>query len=427
METCVKSELDLFQQKFVQTSIIDKTMVGYRSINPANESILEFVLPRTTEFYRDLSSVYLKLDVKLIGEKKITGTGTDSKTEKVACVNNLLHSLFSQIQVTINGRNVTGNGDCYPYRCFIETILNFSKESANTHLTSTMFYPDDGTLDASDDNSGFLTREKKLKKTVELYGKLHADILNSPILLGYGTELKIRLTRAPAAFVLLSNNPKSSMDFEISDATLYVKNVTPAPSVMSAHARILSMGSTWKYHTNRVDLRTHTISANESSATLDNVLIGTIPKLLVVGFVDNQAFSGHPTSNPFKLEHFDYNYFALKVNGIQVPGDAFTPNFAEGRFQRVYQTLFTETHIKNGPLTNMITESMFNAGYSLVVFDLSPDSSGTESHTSLARQGSVRFDIRFAKPLAKAITVLVYAVYDGLIEIDEGGNVLTDF
>lgn len=261
MEPCVKSELDLFQQKFVQTSIIDKTVVGYRSISPANESIIEFILPRTTEFYRDLSSVYIKVDVKLIGDKLITGTGSDSKTERVACVNNLLHSLFSQIQVTINGRNVTGNGDSYPYRCLIETLLNFSKESANTHLTSAMFYPDDGNLDASDTNNGFVTREKKLKNTVELYGKLHADILNSPILLGYGTELKIRLTRAPAAFVLLSSNPKSKMDFEITDATLYVKNVTPAPSIMSAHAHILSLGSTWKYHINRVDLRTHTISA----------------------------------------------------------------------------------------------------------------------------------------------------------------------
>lgn len=156
-------------------------------------------------------------------------------------------------------------------------------------------------------------------------------------------------------------------------------------------------------------------------------MIGTIPKLLVVGFVDNQAFTGHVSSNPFNLEHFNYNYFAIKVNGIQVPGDAYTPNLEDDRFQRVYQTLFSETHVKNGPLTNMITESMFKKGYSLVVFDLSPDSSGTESHTSLPRQGSVRFDIRFAKPLSKAITVLVYAVYDGLIEIDEGGNVLTDF
>lgn len=427
MEPCVKSELDLFQQKFVQTSIIDKTVVGYRSISPANESIIEFVLPRSTEFYRDLSSVYLKVDVKLIGEKTNTGSGTDLKAERVGCINNLLHSLFSQIQVTINGRNVTGNGDSYPYRCFIETILNFSKESANTHLSSAMFYLDNGNLDASDTNTGFVVREKKLAKIVELYGKLHADILNSPILLGYGTELKIRLTRAPTAFVLLSSNPKSKMDFEITDATLYVKNVTPAPSVMSAHARILSMGSTWKYHLNRVDLRTHTISANESSASLDNVVIGTIPKLLVVGFVDNQAFSGHATSNPFNLKHFDYNYFAIKVNGIQVPGDAYTPNFDDDRFQRVYQTLFSETHVKNGPLTNMITEDMFKNGYALTVFDLTPDSSGTESHTSLPRQGSVRFDIRFAKPLKQAITVLVYAVYDGLVEIDEGGNVLTDF
>lgn len=329
--------------------------------------------------------------------------------------------------MTINGRNVTGNGDSYPYRCFIETLLNFSKESVNTHLSSSMFYLDNGNLDASDTNTGFETRLKKLNKTVELYGKLHADIFNSPILLGYGTELKIRLTRAPTAFVLLSNSAKSKMDFEITDATLYVKNVTPAPSVMTAHARILSMGSTWKYHINRVDLRTHTISANESSASLDNVVIGTIPKLLVVGFVDNQAFTGHVTSNPFKLDHFNYNYFAIKVNGIQVPGDAYTPNFEENRFQRVYQSLFSETHVKNGPLTNMISESMFKDGYSLVVFDLTPDSSGTESHTSLPRQGSVRFDIRFAKPLPHAITVLVYAVYDGLIEIDEGGNVLTDF
>lgn len=419
MQHCLKSELDLFQSKPVQTSIIDSHMVGYKSISPANESVLEFTLPKSTEHYRDLSSVYLKLDVKM--------TGWEPKTEKAASINNLLHSLFSQIKIELNGKTVEG-GDNYPYRCFIESLLNYGTDAASTHLTTNMFYLDDNNLDADDKNSGFMLRKEKLEKgIVELYGKLHADLFHTPLLLALGTELRIRLTRSNQSFVTLSSIADSKVKFDITDATLYVKNVTPAPAILLAHTKTLAMGANIRYNIKRVEVRSHTISSHESSCSLDNCILGQLPSYIVVGFLKNDAYSGKANLNSLKFEHFDYNHFALKVNGVQIPSDALTPNWTEGRFARCYNQLYCDTHVKNNYQSNLITPNRFANGYHFLAFDLTPDNAGTQSHASLSRQGSVRIDVRFAKPLPNAVTVIVYAAYDNTIEIDKTGTVFTDY
>jgi len=42
---------------------------------------------------------------------------------------------------------------------------------------------------------------------------------------------------------------------------------------------------------------------------------------------------------------------------------------------------------------------MFNNGFYVLVFDLTPDKEGDREHISLPRQGNVRIEARFKKPL----------------------------
>jgi len=52
----------------------------------------------------------------------------------------------------------------------------------------------------------------------------------------------------------------------------------------------------------------------------------------------------------------------------------------------------------------MITLQMFTKGFYILVFDLTPDTKADEEHISLLRQGNVRTEAVFKKPLPDPVT-----------------------
>ena len=60
------------------------------------------------------------------------------------------------------------------------------------------------------------------------------------------------------------------------------------------------------------------------------------------------------------------------------------------------------------------------------MYDLSPDLAEND-HYNLIRQGNVRLVLKFANPLGRAVTVVVYAEFDSLIEVDRDRNIVYDF
>jgi len=65
-------------------------------------------------------------------------------------------------------------------------------------------------------------------------------------------------------------------------------------------------------------------------------------------------------------------------------------------------------------------------GYALYAFDLSPDLTDDEKF-ELLRTGSVRLQLKFSQRLTDPITIIIYAEYQNMVEIDRNGNVLYDF
>ena len=57
----------------------------------------------------------------------------------VGAVNNWMHSLFSQVDVSLNGTLVTPSTNTYAYRAYIETLLSHGAEAKNSQLTSALW------------------------------------------------------------------------------------------------------------------------------------------------------------------------------------------------------------------------------------------------------------------------------------------------
>jgi len=74
----------------------------------------------------------------------------------------------------------------------------------------------------------------------------------------------------------------------------------------------------------------------------------------------------------------------------------------------------------------MITLEIFTKVFHLLGFDLTPDREADAEHICLPRQGNVRIEARFKKPLPEPVTCIVYAEFPGYIEIDHSRNVTAE-
>ena len=87
---------------------------------------------------------------------------------------------------------------------------------------------------------------------------------------------------------------------------------------------------------------------------------------------------------------------------------------------------FSRTGIHHDDRAHMITLEMFTKGYYILGVDLTPDREADEEHISLPRQGNVRIEARFKKPLPEPVTCILYAEFSGRVEIDNYRNVTVE-
>ena len=181
-----------------------------------------------------------------------------------------------------------------------------------------------------------------------------------------------------------------------------------------------------KYPIRRVVCKTFTVPAGHLDASHEKLFSGQLPRRLVIGLIDNEAFNGHFEHNPFNFKHFSLNEIAIYLDGQQHAIKPLTTNFEEHEYVRAYLSLFSGTGKENRDEGNDISRNDFSNGYTLFAFDLSPDLA-EEDHFYLARQGGVRLDLKFATALPNTVTVVAYAEFENVIEIDRNRNVIFDF
>lgn len=431
---CLKSELSLFDIPPTQTTIEGSNWVQYKPISSlSDDSPIEFVIPGNGDDYLDLSHTLLNLRVTLKSNtlpKDYPKETTQEMVNRVGPVNNFLHSMFSQVDVFFNQKPVSPPNNAYAYRAYIETLLNYGPAAKQSHLTSVLWSDDTaGKMnDVDNGNAGLVKRREYLgnNKTVDMIGHLHSDVFNQEKLLLNGVEVRVRLVRSRDSFCLM--DPSGYFSVHIDEANLLVRRVKINPGVLLAHAKMLSK-TTAKYPLTRVEVKTITLHNNVFSETLDNIILGQLPKRIIVGFVQNKSYNGDRNRNPFDFQHFNINSLGLFVDGVQVPSKTLQPDFTNKKlYIDAYHTLFSGTGIHFLNEGNQITRESYPNGYCLFVFDLTPDLSANEcSHWNLIKHGSVRLDVRFSIALSDTVNCIIYTEYDNILEIDASRQVIVDY
>jgi hypothetical protein len=77
---------------------------------------------------------------------------------------------------------------------------------------------------------------------------------------------------------------------KIMAASLFIRKVKVSPSVFLAHAKTLET-SLAKYPVRRVVCKTFTIPTGHLDATNEKLFTGQLPRRVVIGLVDNEAFT----------------------------------------------------------------------------------------------------------------------------------------
>ena len=415
---CNKSEVDLFSVPPTQQSLERGRWIDYAPLSSVQnpDSAITFLIAGTDE-YIDLSKTILTVTgniMKKDGTTKLTG-GDQSN---VAPVNNFLHSLFRQVDVYLNGKQVTPAMGTYAYRSYIETLLNYDVSAKESQFSSALYYKDTATkmeatgslpttkvlnyktaqsgTDASvkyyvtgTGNQGFAKRHQFIQNGIQfvLSGPIFSDIFMTDRLLLNMMDLKVVLNRSTDSFSLMEigNYPKIEPKVHLTDVVLKIRKVKVDQPVSDGVERMLKQTPAL-YPIRRMECKILTIPQNLPNIRHDNIFSGIIPKSFVFGLVHVDAATGIYEKNPYNFQHFGVTNVSLTANGQEIPFKQLTlkyPGDPNGKidpakdteldFDEAYNTLFSGTGKIYSNAGLDITREDYPGGYALYAFDLTPD------------------------------------------------------
>ena len=482
---CDKSEIDLFSVPPTQQSLERGRWIDYAPLSSVEnpDSAITYLIAGTDE-YIDLSKTILTVTGKITAEGGATLTGGNQTS--VAPVNNFLHSLFKQVDVYLNGKQVTPAMSTYAYRAYIETLLNYDVSAKKSQFTSALYYKDTATkmdeagslpgsspktinnisgvtsagdggqailakeevkvTEAGSGNQGFAKRSKFIRngKQFVLSGPIFADIFMNDRLLLNMVDIKVVLNRSSPKFCLMdlsgSATPQVKPEVKLTDVILKIRKVKADQAVSDGIERMLKQTPAL-YPVRRVECKILTVPENLPTTRQDNIFSGIIPKTFVVGFVAVDAASGVYTKNPYNFAHFGVTSLSLTANGEEIPFKQLTLKYpkdpdgkidttagedAELDFDEAYNTLFSGTGKIYSNAGLDIDRDDYPGGYALYAFDLTPDMCKTSLYFNTVQRGSLSLALTFSKATDHPLAMVCYGDFENVIRVDSERNAIYD-
>ena len=419
------SSLCLFDEPAVQTDFITNIPTDYYPLtNVSSGGPFEFLIPGSADEYIDVNDIQLYILAKIT---KADGTDIDTVKDKVALNNLPISTLFQDVSLTIEDKQIEGGQMCYPYLGYFNTVMQYTPAAQNSHMRTMGWYKDEAGKFDNDTNKGFLQRGELSKdsKSFELMGPLFLDFFRQSQYLISQTKMRIKLLPSKPEFALNGYVAKN-LKVVFQEVVLYVPRVKLNPSVINGHAAGLKKQNAI-YPLHHTELTTFTIPMGQKSFKKDCLFPNEAPKLLMIAMVSNAAYNGDVEKNPFNFQHFDLDSLTLYRDGLSVSGRPFTPDFDSGKTMRSYMQTMQTFHYYNNDDTNGLTLEEFNDGYTIFAFDLTADKDIAATHRQGRTTRNLRLDLTFTKATPETINVLLYAVYDSKIEITQQRDVITHY
>ena len=425
------NRLALFNVPPVETGIVD---IYYKDFRPTGQlskgATLEFDVNNTSSDYIIPSDISLLLTLQLLDDKNKPITSAN----EVAFVNFPASSIFRQQDLSIQQQIITSSvGSNHPYKCMFDVLLNQGRNDQLSWMALGGFEKDTaGSMDdfqAKDTgNTGLSNRYNKTKdgKKVIYKTKLFSDICQQERLLVNGLPINVKLYPSTDQFSLLyktqpsTSEASKSYSVNIEDATLIVPFAKINAGMLMAQAELMKREMAL-YPFTRSEIKGYNIPKGSYSWTMDNLFQDSIPKRMVLAFVESSAYSGHEQMNPFDFKTFDVSYIDFQVDGQTSGAQILQPDYTNGNYVTAFSRLFECMPPDQKEPPNISYYDYAN-GYSMYLFNL--ETSKDSLYSNPLKRGQTRLTVKFKKALTEPVTALVYGSFEALMKVDQARNVL---
>jgi len=412
------SSLDLFERQPLLITFDTSFQQKVGPVYAPNGPSLEFVVVGDRTNFIDLQKIFLEITCKII---KHNGTplqyGADPADQDTPMfVNNTLHSLFSECNVTANGMKISSANGVYAHKAFIETEFSNNKEAKETWLTCQGYSYEQAPNTFT--STVFTNREQETRTSSEitLFGKLSADIFNCEKHLLSGVTLRITLIRNRPEFCLIFDDEAKDYKIEITQANLYVQKMTVTDNVYSAIEKTLTKTPAI-YRYIEVIPKTFLISTGSRSWSHEDIFTREPIRRFALAMSPNANFLGAKRANPFHYQKFGLRSITVYRNGSPIAGTPLTTDNDKRLYLSSLEALAFNHHGHGIPLSD------FQNHY-LLVFDLT--STQQASHDYLYPEltnSSISIELKFDTAIAQNLELFFIGEKASAIYIDSARNV----
>lgn len=452
----LSSDLDLFLTPPTDSGVEQVEWVDYRPVSTVGlNGVVEFRIPGSGMHYIDMKRTLLYWKSNPLPE---TGSDFDPSialSDKLLPVNNTLHSVFNQVDVTLNQKLVSSHTQHYGYKAMIESCLNYGRAAQESQMKAAGFYKRtsnsldpwitetdfvEETVPVGEESATFRylrpnpNYDENLRYRAADYfafqdytGPLFADLFQQDRLLLNGVEVGVKLYRSPPAFYMNSGKVEQTAknyQLGLDNIVLRVCKVKLSPQLLLSHEKMLETTPA-KYPYLRSELKTITIPSSSSTFRVENLFQNKVPSRVVITSVKDFSVAGNLYKDPFVFDT-DRITSTIKVDGISVPFQAgvrarnrVSSSFGGGQTAESYYSMFQSLGREGSDFGTLLDR---NALDTFVCFDLSGMGAPSLDTLPLFRRGEVSIDFEFETSADR--TMLVLAYFPDMYQVDKSRNVL---
>lgn len=388
---------------------------------------LDFFVTADSKNCIDLNRICLGLEVTLYNPD-----GKDFATpNNVLFSNNTLHSLFSHVELFLNGQLISSSNNNYHHAAFVETELTADTTSKETWAHCQGYKYRGSTKKSLEIKDRLMDKFSTGGKcTLQLYGAPHVDFLDCERLLLPGVTLHLRFYRSPNNCALetltsLDEEVVKSLDQNppvviIERASLFVNKIVLSDAVKVSIERALTKSSAVYPYIENLS-KSFIIQAGQNCFVKENVF-GTEPiRRITMCMVRNRYFRGATlAASPFCYEKFDLQKVELqRGNGLPIAG---TPIDTTNNSRLYYNTISALGFERSG---NGITIEDYEDNHFFLVFDLTSTREASKSLTLFPELtgAGLTLKLSFAKALPEAVELFLIGERFSQVCIDSARNI----
>ena len=437
--------------KIFEVPPTDISIESYRmvTIQPTTTGInpMEFIIPALDD-HVDLNRSYFTMHLRL---KKSTGANI-ALGDKLWVTNNLAHTIIKQIDLRLNGTLFSSQSDTYHYKAFLEILMNYVREEGETVLRpqgwfNALDFPPEWTDNNTDsttphNNYRDLPASQKaalalsIAETIpyqagarrSLLFQPHLEAFHSGGILVPGVEIKMKFHfNSPNLFLNGVGLAGRLMETDI-QIQFHLCQLRLNPQVYtSISEKRHNQRELAKYPTVRSEIRTFNMVGTLTCFDIPNLFQNRIRDQMIVGLLDSRAFNGDVTRHPFCFQKFGMRSIRQMVRGEEYPYETLELNHNDGARDALGYFRFLQASgswLKKRSSLVRQEDWGQNKNCTLFMFDNVANGRADARTLNPKQSGDLQLVLEFGAAPNTNITVLVYAEFENLLEIDSNGAVL---